>query len=126
MSEKVYNPKTICLEPGIFLRVKVKRYQCKCCRLNYQVQFPDLYEKYCTFSIKFKEYVRKNFKYGYISLRHLKKLIKSFSGVDISHESIRQCLKTTTSLYYRDDSFKPSGYYGFDSQWVKINKKMAL
>ena len=25
-------------------------------------------------------------------------------------------------MYYRDDSFKPSGYYGFDSQWVKIEK----
>ena len=25
-------------------------------------------------------------------------------------------------MYYRDDSFKPSGYYGFDFQWVKIEK----
>ena len=51
---KGYNWKTICLEVGIFIRVKIKRYQCKRCRLNYQTEFPDLYEC-CTFSIKFKE-----------------------------------------------------------------------
>ena len=121
--KKGYNWKTICLEIGIFIRVKIKRYQCKRCRLNYQTEFPDLYEKYCTFSIKFKEIVRKNVKYNYMSLRHVKKLIKLSMGVDISHESIRKFLKTKDSLYYRDDNFKPSGYYGFDSQWVKINKK---
>ena len=43
--------------------------------------------------------------------------------IDISHESIRKFFKKTDSLYYRDDTFKPSGFYGFDSQWVKINKK---
>ena len=43
--------------------------------------------------------------------------------VDISHESIRKFFKTTDSVYYIDYSFKPSGYYGFDSKWVKINKK---
>lgn len=121
--KKGYNWKTICLEIGIFVRVKIKRYQCKRCRLYYQTEFPDLYEKYCTFSIRFKQIVRKNIKYGYLSLRHIKKLIKLSMGVDISHESIRKFLKTTDSLYYRDDSFEPSGYYGFDSQWVKINKK---
>ena len=120
---KGYNWKTICLEVGIFIRVKIKRYLCKRCRLNYQTEFPDLYEKYCTFSIKFKELVRKNIKYGYMSLRHIKRSIKLSMDVDISHESIRKFFKTTDSLYYRDDSFKPSGYYGFDSQWVKINKK---
>ena len=56
---KGYNWKTICLEVGIFIRVKIKRYLCKRCQLNYQTEFPDLYEKYYTFSIKFKELVRK-------------------------------------------------------------------
>ena len=111
------------LEVGIFIRVKIKRYLCKRCRLNYQTEFPDLYEKYCTFSIKFKKIVRKNIRYNYMSLRQIKRLIKPSMGVNISHESIRKFLKTTDSLYYRDDSYKPSGYYGFDSQWVKINKK---
>ena len=120
---KGYNWKTICLEIGIFLRVKVKRYKCKRCRLNYQVEFPDLYEKYCTFSIKFRETIRKNARRGYVSLRHIKYSIKQNMGIDISHETIRKFFQTTDSLYYRDDSFKPSGYYGFDTQWVKINKK---
>ena len=35
--KKGYNWKIICLEIGIFLRVKVKRYKCKRCRLNYQI-----------------------------------------------------------------------------------------
>ena len=96
--KKGYNWKTICLEVGIFIRVKVKRYQCKRCRLNYQVGFPDLYEKYCTFSIQFKKMVRKYFKDGYVSLRHAKKLIKLSTGVDISHESIRKFLIKTNSL----------------------------
>ena len=119
---KGFNWRTICLEKGILIRVKVKRYQCKCCRRYYQTEFPDLYEKYYNFSENFKKLVRKHVKNGYLSLRHLKKLIKSTMGLDISHESIRKFLIVTDSLYYRDDSFKPSGYYGFDSQWVKIEK----
>lgn len=121
--KKGHNWRTICLEIGIFIRVKVKRYQCKRCRLNYQVEFPDSYEKYYTFSVRFQELVRKHVRYGYMSLRHIKNLIKLTMDIDISHESIRKFLMTTPSLYYRDDSFKPSGYYGFDSQWVKISKK---
>lgn len=117
---KGFNWRTICLEPGILIRVKVKRYLCKCCRRSYQTEFPDFYEKFCNFSVDFKKIVRKHVQDGYLSLRHLKKIIKLSTGVDISHESIRKFLKTTDSLYYRDDSFKPSGYYGFDSQWVKI------
>ena len=74
---------------------------CKRCRLNYQTEFPDSYEKYCTFSIKFKELARKNIKDGYMSLRPIKKLIKLSMGIDISYESIRKFLKTTDSLYYK-------------------------
>ena len=121
-ARKGFNWRTICLEKGILIRVKVKRYRCKCCRRYYQTEFPDLYEKYYNFSENFKKLVRKHVKNGYLSLRHLKKLIKSTMGLDISHESIRKFLIETDSLYYRDDSFKPSGYYGFDSQWVKIEK----
>ena len=120
---KGFNWRTICLEIGVFIRVRVKRYQCKRCRLNYQVEFSDLYEKYYTVSVKFKEFVRKYVRYGHLSLRRIKFLIKESMGINLSHESIRKYLITTTSLYYRDDSFKPSGYYGFDCQWVKINKK---
>ena len=56
-----------------------------------------------------------------MSLRHIKRSIKLSIDVDISHESFRKFLKE--SLYYMGDSFKPSRYYEFDSQWVKINKK---
>ena len=98
---KGYNWKIICLEVGILIKVKIKRYMCKRCRLNYQTEFPDSYEKYCTFSIKFKELVRKNIKDGYMSLRPIKKLIKLSMGIDISYESIRKFLKTTDSLYYK-------------------------
>ena len=113
---KGFNWITICLVIGVFIRVKVKRYQCKRCRLNYQAEFSDLYEKYYTVSVKFKEFVRKYIRYGHLSLRHIKFLIKESLGIEMSHETIRKYLITTTSLYYRDDSFKPSGYYGFDSQ----------
>ena len=120
--KKGYNWRTICLEKGILIRVKVKRYKCKCCRRFYQTEFPNLYEKYHNYSENFKKLIRRHVKDGYLSLRHLKKIIKASLGLDISHESIRKFLATTDSLYYRDDSFKPSGYYGFDSQWVKIEK----
>ena len=90
--------------------------------LYYQKEFPNIYEKYYNFSENFKKIVRKHIKNGYLSLKHLKKLIKSTMELDISHESISKFLIETDSLYYRDDSFKLSGYYGFDSQWVKIEK----
>ena len=71
---------------------------------------------------KIREYVQD----GYVSLRHIKKIVKATLGVDIYHESIRQFIKRTDSLYYRDDKFKPSGYYGFDTQWVKIQKSLSI
>lgn len=120
---KGYNEKNICLEPGIIIRVKVKRYQCKRCRIHYQVFFPDQYEPYCNFSVDFKKRIRNLVKKGHVSLRNLKYLIEETMGVSISHESIRKCLQKNGSLYFRDDTFKPSGYYGFDSQWVRIKKK---
>ena len=51
---KGYNWKIIYLEVVLFIRIKIKRYLSKICRLNYQTEFPDLYEKYFTFSINLR------------------------------------------------------------------------
>ena len=56
---KGYNWRTICLEKGILIRVKVKRYKCKCCRRLYQTEFSNLYEKFHNYSENFKKLMRK-------------------------------------------------------------------
>ena len=52
---KGFNWRTICLEDGLPIRVKVKRYRCKRCRIQYQTEFPNLYERFCYFSVNFKK-----------------------------------------------------------------------
>ncbi len=121
--KKDFNWRFLCLENGVPIRVKVKRYFCKKCKKKFQVEFNKHYEKYCNFSNIFKDKIVKARENGWISLRNIKRLIKDWFNVNISHESIRKALLVEGEFYYFNENVKLSGYYGYDEQWEKVSGK---
>ena len=115
------NWKELFLEPGVPIRVKVKRYYCKKCKKKFQVEFTKVYDKFCNFSNSFKDKIVKCREHGWMSLRNIKRQIKDWFGIDFSHESIRKALLVEGEFYYFNENVKLSGYYGYDEQWEKVN-----
>ena len=60
------------------------------------------------------------------SIRDIAKYYKIFYDIDISYETVRKALIVIEGyeIDYKIDEL--SGYYGYDAQWIKISKKMAL
>lgn len=102
------------------IRVKVKRYYCKKCKKNFQVEFEKYYSKFCNFSNNFKDKIVKCREHGWMSLGNIKRQIKDWFGIDLSHESIRKALLVEGEFYYFNEDVKLSGYYGYDEQWEKV------
>ena len=59
----------------------------------------------------------------WMSLRKMKKSIKEFTGIDLSHETIRKYLLVDGEYYYLNEDVNLSGYYAYDEQWDKVNGK---
>lgn len=122
--KKGYNWKKVYLEIGNPIRIKVKRYFCKRIVVkNHRQNFLVFYEKFCNFSNEFKENIKLSREYSWIPLRSMKKLIKICLGQNVSHETIRKALLVDGDFYYVNEDLKPSGYYGYDEQWEKVNGK---
>ena len=44
-----------------------------------------------------------------------------FSGVAISHETVRKAQIITDDLFYLNNEIIPSGFYGYDVQWEPLD-----
>ena len=119
--KKDFNWKTLCLEIGVFIRVKVKRYLCRDCNKKSQTEFFKFFKKYFNFCNEITEKIKTTRQRNWISLRNAKELIKEWSGIDISHETIRKALLVEGEFYFFNEEVKLSGYYGYDEQWEKVN-----
>ncbi|WP_295592418.1 hypothetical protein [uncultured Methanobrevibacter sp.] len=75
------------------IRIKVKRYKCKKCERNFQVEFTEYWGKFCNFSNKIKNKAKILLYHGWKSLRNIGNDFKSLLDFDISHESVRKALK---------------------------------
>lgn len=122
-SRKGYNWKLLYLENGMAIRVKVKRYKCKKCGKKFQVEFPKYWDKFCNFSNKIKDKAKSLLKNGWKSLRNIGNDFQSLLDLKISHETIRKSLKNDNDLYWLNEELELSGYYAFDTQWIRINRK---
>ena len=122
-SRKGYNWKLLYLENGMAIRVKVKRYKCKKCGKKFQVEFPQYWDKFCNFWNKIKDKAKSLLKNGWKSLRNIGNDFQSLLDLKISHETIRKSLKNDNDLYWLNEEIELSGYYAFDTQWIRINRK---
>lgn len=123
MTRKSFNKRKLILENGKSVIIKVKRYYCKNCRTYSQVGFNGIYDDYCNFSVKMKNKAVLDVQGGWVSLRHCSSIFKNHNNVSISHETIRKELLSPNGCYYKNDDLILSKYYGYDVQWIKINKK---
>ena len=102
--------------------VKIQRYKCKSCGKMFQTEFKGQFEKYCNFSEKLKEKAIKTKELNWSSLKDISLYFKIFNGIDISPETIRKSILVIKGNEIKYDVPKVSGYFGYDCQWVKINK----
>jgi len=122
-SRKGFNWKLLYLEDGTPIRIKVKRYKCKKCKKKFQVEFTEYWGKFCNYSNKIKNKARTLLQHGWKSLRNLGNDFKTLLNFNISHESVRKALKKEKGLYWLNEELELSGYYGYDSQWIRIEGK---
>ena len=122
-SRKGFNWKLLYLEDGTPIRIKVKRYKCKKCKKKFQVEFTEYWGKFCNYSNKIKNKARKLLQHGWKSLRNLGNDFKTLLNFNMSHESVRKALKKEKGLYWLNEELELSGYYGYDSQWIRIEGK---
>ena len=86
-----------------------------------QAEFLGFYGKYSNFSNIIKNKIVNASKNSWISLRTIKRLIKDWLGINISHETMKKALLVEGEFYYFNDEVKLSGYCVYDEQWEKVN-----
>ena len=121
---KDFNSRELYLSNGYILNAKMKRYLCKDCLSKSQTELIGLYEPYARFSTPVLNLAKQALSNGYKSLRQQADDIKLYSGVSISHETIRKSLIIDGDFYYRNNFVELSGYYSYDAQWVFIERKL--
>ena len=122
-SKKGYNWRLLYLDDGIPIRIKVKRYKCKKCKKKFQVEFTKYWGKFCNYSNKMKNKSKILLQHGWKSLRNIKNDFKTLLNFDISHESVRKALRNGNGLYWLNEEIELSGYYSYDSQWIRKEGK---
>ncbi len=113
---KDFNSRELYLSNGNILNVKMKRYLCKDCLSKSQTELIGLYEPYARFSTPVINLANQALSNGYKSLRQHANDIKLYSGISISHETIRKSLLIDGDFYYRNNFVELSGYYSYDAQ----------
>ena len=103
--------------------ILIRRYFCKRCRKTFITNLNDYFDFHSHISNSLKEKSWQIKELGWTSLRNIAKYYKIFYGIKISHETIRKALIVIEGNEIDYKLPKLSGYYGYDAQWVKINKK---
>ena len=103
--------------------VKVQRYKCKTCGKTFQTEFKGQFEKYCNFSEKLKHKAIETKELNWSSFKDISSYFKIFNGIEISPETLRKSILVINGNEIHYDVPKVSGYFGYDCQWVKINKE---
>ncbi|WP_409199744.1 hypothetical protein [Methanobrevibacter sp. DSM 116169] len=118
-----FNSKMLISVDGDENHIFVQKYLCKKCGKISQTEFQDEYDPYCNFSNNTLNKSKETMSLERVSLRNLSKNHKTFNNIKISHETVRKSLILNSNLYYINTDVELSNYYGYDEQWVKINKK---
>ena len=102
--------------------ILVQRYRCKRCDKTFITNFGEYFDLYSNISNSLKEKSWEIKELNWSSLRDIAKYYKIFYDIDISYETIRKALIVIEGNEIDYNIGNLSGYYGYDAQWVKINK----
>ena len=102
--------------------ITIQRYYCKKCNKTFITNFKEHFDLYSNISNSLKEKASQIKELNWSSLRDIAQYYKIFYGIDISHETIRKALIVIEGNEIDYNIGNLSGYYGYDAQWIKINK----
>ena len=102
--------------------ILIQRYHCKKCDKTFITNFCEHFDLYSNISNSLKEKSWQIKELNWSSLRDIAKYYKIFYNIDISYETIRKALIVIEGNEIDYNIGNLSGYYGYDAQWVKINK----
>ena len=101
----------------------MRRYMCKKCHKTFITDLEDQFDSHSNISNSLKDKMIEIKELNWDSLRNISKYFEIFYGIKISPETVRKVLIVIEGNEIDYEIPKLSGYYGYDAQWVKINKK---
>ena len=103
--------------------IQIRWYFCKRCQKTFITNLNDHFDANSHISNSLKEKSWEIKELGWSSLRSIIKYYEIFYNIKISHETIRKTLIVIEGNEIDYKLPKLSGYYGYDAQWIKINKE---
>lgn len=100
-----------------------RRYKCKRCNKTFLTDITDQFDSHSNISNSLKEKSCEIKELNWSSLRDISKYYEIFYDLEISHETVRKALIVIEGNEIDYNLPKLSGYYGYDAQWLKINKE---
>lgn len=116
-----YYEKPIILDREGCVTCKIKRYVCKHCGKKFSADISSIVEKYRNVSNNVMDKVRDYYSIFGASLRKIQEALMKMNNVVISHQEIQDILVSCHEDYVPDLD-ELSGYYVFDSLWLKIDE----
>ena len=99
----------------------IKKYKCKSCGKKFSTDISSIVRSKANISNDILEMVRRYYSIFSTSLRKIKEGLTVLNNVNISHQEIQDIILGYSEEYVSKlDEY--SGYYAFDSLWVKVNE----
>ena len=100
----------------------IQRYYCKKCKKTFLTDLNDQFDSHSNISNSLKDKACEIKELNWSSLRDIAKYYKIFYNLDISYEKEKKTLIVIEGNEIKYNIGNLSGYYGYDAQWIKINK----
>ena len=115
-----YNKRKLHILDEGYVTTCVERYTCKKCGKHYQADLSDYVDKNSNITNEIKDIIWKYYAIAMISIRNTQLILKLIHKINISYQAIEDIILSFN--YSNKDKIETySGYYLFDSLWVKIN-----
>ena len=118
INEDGYYNKPLILDRKGHVEAKIKRYTCKHCGKDFSADITSIVRKNANVSNKILELVRKYYSIFEGSVRKIEECLKDVNNVKISHQEVQDIL-VHYGMDYESELKEYSGYYIFDSLWIK-------
>ncbi|MDO4963839.1 MAG: hypothetical protein Q4E75_07090 [bacterium] len=119
--ENGYYDRDLIIDTPGFDKLRVKRYICKHCGNDFSADISSIVRPYATVSNSVKDIVFYFYSTAGISVRDIQELLNLLVDVEISHQEVQDIL-VSYNEGYKSELKKYSGYYIFDSLWVKVDE----